>query len=55
MNEKKIGFKNIIIFIVSIFAIISLNINLDISKGFTEAFSANSVVWIFVLFFSIGY
>lgn len=52
MNEKKIGFKNIIIFIVSIFAIISLNINLDISKGFTEAFSANSVVWILVLFFS---
>ena len=51
MDEKKGSFKNVIIFIVSLLAVISLNINLDVSKGFIEAFSANSVVWVFVLCF----
>lgn len=43
--------KSIIIFILSLFATASLNISLDISKGFLESFSANSVVWIFILCF----
>lgn len=49
MDERKVCFKNIIIFIVSLLAVISLNVSVDVSKGFIDSFSANSVVWVFVL------
>lgn len=51
MDEKKVFLKNVIFFVVSLLAIMSLNVSLDVSKGFIDSFSANSVVWVFVVCF----